>query len=379
MPRLKYPYEFDPEKRRIAKTYRRGRLLIFLFSILLSTSLILFILSTGYHITLKQLVAQYPSQTIFYALTFLFIITIFKFPLTFYSSYIYEHKFKLSRYSILSWLKDFVKMTLLGYVISLILIYFLYTTIRTFSAWWLFAGMLYAIFMTVMNYIYPLVILPFMWKVEPYKDSRMKQKILKLCRRLGVTSIKNIVVIKESEKSVRPNAVFMGFGNSRKIGLYDTLLGSFTKDETETVVGHELGHYVNRDVWKGFAIEAILIFPMLFAVDYVVDVSGPAFGIYSIADISSLPLIVLTFGILDFLLAPIVNAYSRHREAMADEFALEHVRKPFAQVSTEKRLADMGLSDSKPHWLVEFWLFNHPATFRRIKMAERWRKKLKNS
>ncbi len=375
MKKIKYPYEFDPKKRKMAKDYRRGRILIYVFGSLLSLSMFLFILSTGYHIVLRDIAMQHPFPVLLYGLAILLILTFFKLPLTFYSTYVYEHKFKLSRYNISSWLNDVVKMTLIGYVFSLITIYFLYLTIQNFFPWWIYAGILYIIFMAAINYIYPIMILPILWKVHPYKDFRMKRKILNLCRKLGVTGIRNIVVIKESEKSVKPNAVFMGFGNSKKIGLFDNLLSNFTKAEIETVIGHELGHYVNKDILKGILVDAILIFPVLFAVDYVVRNAGPVFGVATIGDIASLPLIILAFGILEFLLMPFINAYSRHRESEADGFALDHLSMPLAQISTEKKLADLSLSDLKPPWIVEMWLFTHPATFRRIRMAQEWNRK----
>ena len=81
---------------------------------------------------------------------------------------------------------------------------------------------------------------------------------------------------------------------------------------------------------------------------------------------------------LVFLLMPLTNTHSRWRESEADRFALEHVQKPSAQASSEKRLADMNLSELKAHPLIEFWMLSHPPTIRRIKMAEKWKMKPKN-
>ncbi len=375
MPKLKYPYQFDPKKRKIAKSYRRGRLSLFLIGVSVSVITSILILATGFSVTLREFVYQYPLPTLFYGFLILLTFSIVGFPLAYYSTLVFDRKFNLSRYTFLGWFKDYLKINLIGYVISLFLISVLYFTIRNLSPWWIFAGIFYIIFNITMNYVYPLIIIPFMWKTESYKDKSMKSKILALCRKLGVTNIKNIVVIKESEKSVRPNAVFMGFGNSRRIGLFDTLLNSFTKDEIETVVGHELGHYVNKDILRGMILESILIFPMLFAVDYFVELISPIFGISGIADIASLPLIALVYGILGFIVMPLNNTHSRWREAEADKFALEHVGKSNAQVSTEKRLADTHLAELDPHPLMEFWLFTHPSTIKRIRMAQRWRKR----
>ncbi len=377
MARIRYPYEFDPKKRRIAKGYRSGKLLLYFLGLLVSLGTSLVILFTDLNIAIRDFVLQYPLQTLFYGFLILLIFTITGFPLAFYSSFIYDRKFKLVRYKISGWLKDYLKSNLIYYILTLIVISVLYFSIRNFSPWWVYAGIFYILFSSIINYVFPFFIILFMWKTEPYKDKSMKQKILKLCRKLGVVNIRNVVVIKESEKSVRPNAFFMGFGNSKRVGLFDNLLDNFTKDEVETVVGHELGHYVNRDILRGLVVESLLIFPILFVVDYLVGLSAPALGTQGIIDFASLPLIGLIYGTLGFLLMPVTNTHSRWREAEADEFALEHVKKPSAQVSTEKRLADLHLADLKPHPLIEFWLFTHPSTTKRIKMAENWKRKSK--
>lgn len=377
MSRIKYPYEFDPQKRRIAKSYRRGRMIILFMGLLISLATVLIILFSSLHIAIRNFVVQYPASTLFYGFLTLLIFSVTGFPLTFFSTFVYEKMFKLSRYSFAGWFKDYLKSDLISYTFSLILIVALYFAIRTFSLWWVFAGLFYIIFSAIVSYVYPQIIVPFMWKTEPYRDKSMKNKILDLCKKLGVSGVRNIVVIKESEKSIRPNAFFIGFGNSKRMGLFDTLLNSFPKNEIESVVGHELAHYVNKDVLRGLILDSILIFPTLFAVDYFVGLFGPTFGVQAIGDIASLPLFGLIYGVIGFLLMPLTNTHSRWREAQADEFALRHIRKAEAQVSLEKRLADLHLSELKAHPLIEFWLYTHPSTFRRIKMAEEYKKKSK--
>lgn len=373
MSKTKYPYEFDPKKRKIAKEYRRGKFLHYFLGLFISLGIALFILFSGLNLSIRDFSLQYPFPTLVNAFLVFLIFTITGFPLSFYSSFVFDHKFKLSRYTISGWFKDFLKGNLIYYIISLLIISGLYFSIYTFSPWWVYAGILFVIFSITMNYVYPFVIIPFMWRTSPYHDRLMKNRILKLCRKIGVTEIENVTVIKESEKSVRPNAVFMGFGNSKQIGLFDTLLNTFTRNEVETVVGHELGHYVNKDILQGIILEAILIFPMLFAVDYFVGIYGHVFGIQAIGDLASLPLIGLIYGTLNFILMPLGNTYSRWRESEADKFALMHVGKPVAQVSTEKRLADLHLSEVEAHPLLEFWFYSHPATIRRINMAKNWK------
>ena len=163
MARIRYPYEFDPKKRKIASSYRRGKLLLYFLGLLVSLGTSLVILFSGFHITIRDFVLQYPLQTLFYGFLILLIFTITGFPVAFYSSYIYDRKFKLVRYKITGWFKDYLKSALIFYILTLIVISVLYFSIRTFSLWWIYASIFYIIFSAIINYIYPLLIIPFMW------------------------------------------------------------------------------------------------------------------------------------------------------------------------------------------------------------------------
>ncbi|MBI2971708.1 MAG: M48 family metalloprotease [Candidatus Aenigmarchaeota archaeon] len=373
----RYPYEFDPKKRKRAEQYRRGKLHLYGIGLLVSLATLLSVLVSGLHLVIRDVSLHTPFPALANGLLVLAVLTVAQLPVTFYSTYVYEHAFHLSRYTLARWARDFLKFTLVQYAFALAMIGLLYASFGMFSPWWAYAGVAFLFLSGLMSYVFPVIVLPFLWKTEPYADEAMKRKLLRLCRKLGVTGIQNVVVIRESEKSVKPNAVFAGFGTTKQIGLYDTLLTAFTRDEIETVIGHELGHCVNKDIARSLLLEALLIFPLLFIIDRGVALFGPAFGVAAISDGASLALIALLYGSLNFMLMPITNSYSRHREAHADAFALEHVRKPLAQISAEKRLADMHLAELEAHPLTELWLLSHPPTIKRIRMAEEWEERRK--
>ena len=108
------------------------------------------------------------------------------------------------------------------------------------------------------------------------------------------------------------------------------------------------------------------------AIDFIFIAQG-----FPITDVSYFPLIMLIYFGIELITMPLANAYSRAREIAADLFALDVVKKPIAQISTEKRLADVNLGDTKPHPFVEFFLYTHPNTMKRIKLAEDWNKLFK--
>ena len=367
--KIKYPYEYSPKTRKIARGYTRIRVVNGLLNgIAIPIIFVYALLVSGLSVSVKDFSSFFPV----YAFIFLSLLALVQFPLRFYSGYILEHKHGLSNQNLRSWFKDYFKGLFLMYLFSVPVITGLYYLLPL-QLWWLYAGIAYFFLVVFMNHIFPVLIFPFFYKIGPYRDIYMKRKLIKMAAHFG-KRIENVFVAKESEKSKKANAMFAGIGSTKRIVLFDTLLNSFTKDEIETVISHELGHYVNRDTIRYIIIDAIRIFPVLLVIDYVLKGNVGNFGIIAINDIASLPLFLLAYYIIELAFMPMLNTYSRHREREADLFGLEACKKPQAQISTEKRLADIDLVDDNPHPLVEFLLFTHPSPSKRIKMVREWRK-----
>jgi STE24 endopeptidase len=181
-------------------------------------------------------------------------------------------------------------------------------------------------------------------------------------------------VADESKKSVRANAFFSGIGKSKVIVLFDTLLSNFTRREIVTVVAHELGHYVNKDIWKEAALSGLLALPPFYIADYVLRHGAEGLGLSGIADPAGIPLILGVIIMVNFILQPVSNGISRVTERKADEFALRAADDSDAQASAERRLADLSLGVDKPSRFVELFFYTHPSSARRVKLAEDWKK-----
>jgi STE24 endopeptidase len=369
--KIKYPYNYSREKRRKAKIYTRAKIVSGLVNgLLIPAVFLLAFFFSGGPFFLKGLVSGFLAVPafIFLLLTLLNTVT---FPLGFYSGYVYEHKYGLSRQTKRAWMKDYLKGLLMGYLFGvpvLTAVYFL----LDLEYWWIYAGILYFFLDVFLDTVYPVLILPFFYRIRPFKNRMLKRKLLEMARRAGAKNIRNVVVAQESEKSVKANAMFAGIGKTKKIILFDTLLDSFTDEEVETVIGHELGHYVNRDIWKGIALDTVTVFPVFFIIHFVLLLTP---GLSGISDIAGLPVFLAVFDIVGIALMPITNYFSRKWEREADMFGLEAGRNPRAQISTEKRLADLALSDDRPHPFVEWMLYTHPPAEKRIKMVMEWEKK----
>lgn len=150
----------------------------------------------------------------------------------------------------------------------------------------------------------------------------------------------------------------------------DTLLASFTADEIETILAHELGHHANRDIPLQIAGQVGSTVVGLWLASLALRWGVAAFGFTGVADIAALPLFLLVMGLFGLVAAPLENAFSRWRERLADRYALEATGKPLAFASAMTRLANQNLAEVDPEPWVEFLLYSHPALAKRIQMAE---------
>jgi len=173
-----------------------------------------------------------------------------------------------------------------------------------------------------------------------------------------------------SRRTKSANAGLTGLGNTRRIILGDTLLDEFTYDEIETVLAHELGHHANHDIPLGIAIGTGLTLGGLYLTSLVLDWGVKTFGFYSVSDLAALPLFAICLGIYGLLTSPLSNSFSRWREKLADEYALQLTGKGQAYASALKRLSDQNLAEVDPPAWVEFILHSHPALGKRIQRAE---------
>ena len=250
----------------------------------------------------------------------------------------------------------------------------LYYLISNVSFWWIVAAIIFAVFSIILSTILPFVILPIFYKVTPLSDLQLKDELLRMSKGAGANNIDRVLVADESRKSIRANAFFSGVGKSRSIVLFDTLLSNFTRRETATVVAHEFGHYVNKDIWTEALTSGILVIPPFFIANLALIVTAGTPMLANMIDPAGVPLIFAIVIGIGFMLQPVSNGLSRWVERRADEFALKVANDPDAQASAERRLADLSLSVDRPSRLVELLFYTHPPSSRRIQLAEDWKR-----
>lgn len=371
-------YQYDPAKRALAKRYENLKLALEpIIGTIVPITFSLFVLFSGLSTQLRQYLllvtdSYWLTLALFVAL-FVVFLQLVETPFSFYSGFVVDHEFALSNQTLKAWFIDELKGLGVEVVFGVLAGVTVYYLIRTLNLWWLAAAILFALVSIILSIILPYVLLPIFYKVTPLDDFSLRNELLEMSKRAGARTVDRVLVADESRKSVRANAFFSGVGKSKAIVLFDTLLTNFTKREVVTVVAHELGHYVNKDIWKEAVLSGLLVIPPFLAIDYVLKRSASAFSLTGIADPAGFPMIFAMLIGLSFLLQPLSNAISRVTESKADEFALRAANDSDAQASAEKRLADLSLAVDKPSRLVEIFFYTHPSSSKRVQLAEDWK------
>ncbi len=234
--------------------------------------------------------------------------------------------------------------------------------------WWIWASIAYVLFSITLVYLQPLVITPIFFEQRPLTDTALRERILRLADATGI-SISDVYVIDASSQGNEGNAYFTGVGGSTRIVLYDTLLTNYAPEELDTILAHEMGHWASWHIWKGLALSWVLAPFGLCLVHILMRQFMPRWGIRSIADVASFPLLLLIVMLLTTAALPLQNWQSRRWETEADRISLAATGDREAFARTFVRLAQQNLSDPSPPQLVEGVFATHPAPARRVEWA----------
>ena len=171
-----------------------------------------------------------------------------------------------------------------------------------------------------------------------------------------------------SKRSAKTNAFFTGFGKSRRIVLFDTLIAKHSPQELVSIVGHEMGHYKKKHIFQAI-IRSIVITGLTFYILSLFIGNKPLFEAFKMENIS----IYAGLFFFGFLYTPIAmifsiieNIISRKQEYEADAFAVQTCGKPDDMIESLKKLSVDNLSNLTPHPLKVFLAYSHPPVLKRI-------------
>jgi STE24 endopeptidase len=291
-------------------------------------------------------------------------------PLRFYSSFLLEHRFRLSRLTLGGWAAREGKRLAVSGVLGAVVLEGLYAILRHApSAWPLWATVGWVGFSVVLARIFPTVLLPMFYKTSPLQDAALADRLLGLCRRAGLSAL-GAFRFDLGAETRKANAALAGLGRTRRVLLADTLLREFPPDEIEGVLAHELAHHHHRHITKTLVLSAAGSWVAFILTDLASRTWVGALGLQGLADPAGLPALLLWLSALNLLSQPLQNGLSRRFEWQADRFAVQMTRPPQAFAAALRRLARLNLADpSPPRWIA--WLFyDHPPITDRIRAAE---------
>lgn len=274
----------------------------------------------------------------------------------------WQRRYGLSTQGYLAWLFDpWLELLAAAAAASLALALALLLARRVGPRWWLAGGPALAVLGAAVILLQPLVLAP---RLEPLRDPALAAEIRQLGTRLGVRP-RDVSVRDAAERTTRINAEVAGYGPTRRVILWDTLLdGSVPAAEIRFIAAHELAHVARSHVWKVVAWFALAALPVAFALALVTRRRGglgPA----------TVPLAVLTVVVVELTLLPFANAVSRRYETEADWVALRATGDPAAARALFERFARSNLADPSPPGWAYVLRATHPSLEERIALATR--------
>lgn len=309
------------------------------------------------------------SQALVFILS-MFLIGLPSLPFSWWSTFKLEEKFGFNKSTLSLWISDQVKGFALSIIIGVPLIAALIWIVNQMGDfWWVWAFVFFWLFQVVMLVLYPMFILPLFNKLEPLEAGELKDRLLALGDRCGFKS-KTIYVMDGSKRSGHSNAFFTGFGDFRRIVLYDTLIEQMEIEELEAVLAHEIGHYKCGHIPKrlcfsafstfllfailGWLMQATWIFEALLFPSEMANTFIPAFLIIS-----------LFGGLFTFWFSPLDSLWSRKHEYEADAFASEAMGGPNSLKRALRKLYKENLSNLIPHPIYSSFYYSHPTLVER--------------
>ena len=370
---------FSPEEFVRGQAYAHGLYWLAAVGIILRLGFLLILVLTPVSATLRNLALRWcrgrlAAATAIYLVLLVIGYELVMLPLRHYAGFVWQQAFRLSRQTPAGWFLDWGKSCLLLLALVVLLGSLLVALWRhSPNRWAVWAWGLCGVAIVLLVALLPIVIDPLFSTFHPLEDSALRQKVLTLAQRAGL-SVSQVYVSDASSRTSVENAYFTGLGSTKRIVIYDTLLQHEDPDEIATVVAHEMGHWRHDDIWKGIGLSLLGLTVCFWCAARVLAWAGGGrrFHLTGPADMAAVPLVLLVFFVLNIVSLPLQNAISRTMERAADRTSLELTQDPAAFIRSEVQLARAGLSDLTPSRAIVFLLYTHPPTLDRIRMAERF-------
>ncbi len=288
-------------------------------------------------------------------------------PLSLYRTFVIEARYGFNKMTLRLFFADLAKQTLLGAALGLpLLLCVLWLMQRMGEQWWLYVWVTWIVFNLSVLTVYPTLIAPLFNEFTPLEDDGLKNRIEALLAKCGFTA-RGLFVMDSSRRSSHGNAYFTGFGASKRIVLFDTLIARLAPAEIEAVLAHELGHFKHHHVWKRMAALFAMSLAFLWLLGYAMkqDWFYAGLNVQSHSTALALLLFFLVVPVFTFLLNPLTSLYSRKHEFEADAYAAQHAS-PADLIRALVKLYQDNAATLTPDPLYSAFYDSHPPALVRI-------------
>ena len=288
-------------------------------------------------------------------------------PLDWYEQFRLEERFGFNTTTQKLWWLDRLKGLLLAILLGYpLLVLVLKLAEWTGHWWWLWAWGALLAFQLLMALLAPVLILPLFNKFTPLPEGSLRQRLLNLAERTRFRA-KSVQVMDGSKRSRHSNAFFTGFGQFRKIVLFDTLIQQLTEPELEAVLAHEIGHFKKRHIPKMLAASALGSLAGFYLISLLAAQAWFywSFGFEPGALVAALLLFGLLSGVVTFYFSPVAHWWSRRYEYQADAFAAEVMSEARSLIGALRKLNEKNLSNLTPHPFYSGFYYSHPTLLER--------------
>lgn len=271
------------------------------------------------------------------------------------------------------WWADVLRGLLISLPLTLGALFGVYALAGATRWWWAWAALGAAAVTMLLSWVAPLVFEPLFNRFTPMEPGPLRDALLALAARDGVT-VRDVLVADASRRTTALNAYVSGFGRTRRVVAYDTLLTTATPREVELVVAHELGHVVHRDVPRGTALGAlgaaagVCVLAAVVTWQPLLDLAG----VDHFADPRSAWLLAAVAAVGGAVAGPLGCAVSRRVERRADRHALELTGEPAEFIAMQRRLTVANVGEPVPPRPLHLLFGTHPTPAERIALARTW-------
>jgi STE24 endopeptidase len=258
-------------------------------------------------------------------LTVLLLSSLLEMPFSLYRTFVIEARYGFNKMTLAMYLADATKSLLLGALFGLPLLFgVLWLMERMGANWWLYVWGVWVTFNLLLLFIYPSFIAPLFNKFTPLQDETLKMRIKALLQKCGFTA-QGLFVMDGSKRTSHGNAYFTGFGKTKRIVFFDTLLERLVPTEIEAVLAHELGHFKGHHVLKRIVFTFALSLGFLWLLAQLMEANWfyDGLGVTTPSTALALLLFFMILPVFSFLLHPLMSYYSRKHEFEADAYAAQ--------------------------------------------------------